>query len=65
MNWKQILQDLTDRKVTLQAIADECGLSSKGHAHDLKQGRQSTVSYEVGEKIVAMHKRVMRRKVAK
>jgi hypothetical protein len=63
MNWKQLIQDLTDRKITLQAIADECGFASKGHVHDLKTGRQCTVSYDAGVKLVALHKKAMRRKV--
>lgn len=62
MNWKQLIVDMTSRHVTLQNIADLCGMASKGHAHDLKTGRQSTVSYEVGVKLVALHKRVMRRR---
>jgi len=64
MNWKQIITDLTARRVTLQVISESCGLASKGHAHDLKTGRQSTVSYEAGVKLVALHKKVMRRKAA-
>lgn len=63
MNWKQLILDLTSRKITLQAIADECGFASKGHVHDLKTGRQATVSYDAGVKLVALHKRVMRRKI--
>lgn len=62
MNWKQTILDLTSRKITLEAIAKECGFSSKGHVHDLKTGRQATVSYDAGVKLVALHKKAMRRK---
>jgi AraC-like DNA-binding protein len=61
MNWQNLLSDLCKR-VTLQEIADECGFSSRGHVHDLKNNNQRTVSYEVGTKLVEYHKRVMRRK---
>ena len=63
MNWKNIIADLC-KKVTLQEIADTCGFSSRGHVHDLKTGKHEKVSYEVGMKLVAYHKRVMRRKDA-
>lgn len=63
MNWKNIITDLC-KKVTLQEIADSCGFSSRGHVHDLKTGMQKNVSYEVGARLIAYHKRVMRRKDA-
>ena len=48
--------------MTLKQIAEEVGLSSAGHAHDLKNGKQKSVAYEVGLKLVALHKKAMRRK---
>lgn len=48
--------------MTLQQIADECGMASKGHAHDLKTGKQKTVGYEIGLRLVALHKRMTRKK---
>jgi len=61
MNWKTLLSELSER-MTLQEIADGCGLASKGHVHDLKTGRQKTVAFEAGQSIVALHKKMMRRK---
>jgi predicted DNA-binding protein YlxM (UPF0122 family) len=61
MDFKKLINELGAHR-TLQEIADECGFSSKGHVHDLKTGRQLKVSYEIGVKLVAMHKKIMRRK---
>jgi hypothetical protein len=63
MNWKQIVTDLFE-ELTLQQIADACGLASKGHVHDIKTGKQSQVYYDAGVKLLALHKKVMRRKSA-
>lgn len=61
MNFQQLLSELSEH-MTLQKIADECGMASRGHVHDLISGRQKTVSYEAGLKLVALHKKAMRRK---
>ena len=61
MDWYQIIQDLQDRQVTLQEIADKCGFASRGAVHDLKNVEKATCSYERGAKLVALHKRAMRR----
>jgi hypothetical protein len=61
-DWYRIIQDLQDRKVTLQTIADECGFASRGAVHDLKMVDGATCSYERGAKLVAFHRKVMRRK---
>jgi len=50
--------------MTLKQIAEEVGLASGGHAHDIKSGKQKSVSYDVGLKLVALHKKEMRRKKA-
>lgn len=60
MNFQQLLSELS-KLMTLQKIADECGMASRGHVHDLINGRQKTVSYEAGLKLVALHKKAMRR----
>lgn len=54
MNWQTILSDLR-RVMTLQEIADGCGLASRGAVHNLLTGKQATVSYEIGAKLVSMH----------
>ncbi|MDD3965313.1 MAG: hypothetical protein PHD99_04695 [Candidatus Moranbacteria bacterium] len=60
MNWKKLMQELLKFK-TLQQIADECGLASKGHAHDILSGRQKSVHYEAGLRLVELHRKLMRR----
>lgn len=54
MNWQKLLSDLR-LVMTLQEIADGCGLASRGAVHNLATGRQTTVSYDIGAKLVAMH----------
>lgn len=61
MNWSKIISELAE-SMTLQQIADTCGLASKGHVHDIKTGKQKQVYYEAGCRLLAMHKKVMRRK---
>ena len=51
--------------MTLREIAAAVGLASGGHAHDLKSGKQKSVPYEIGLKLVALHKKVMKRKNAR
>lgn len=56
MNFQSLLSDL--RKVmTLEAIAQEVGLQSRGAVHGIATGHQKTVTYDVGTKIVALHRR--------
>jgi len=63
MDWKSIIADLQSRNVTLEEIAQECGFASRGAVHELKtQARQKTCSYEKGIRLIAMHRRTMRRK---
>ena len=56
MNWQQLVLDL--RKVmTLEEIAEAVGLQSRGAVHGISTGYQTKITYEVGTKIVALHKR--------
>ena len=57
-NWNQILRDLGE-VMTLQQIADACGFASKGHVHDLRSGKKKSVTYELGVRLMALHKKVM------
>ena len=47
--------------MTLQQIATKSGLASRGHAHDLASGKQKTVGYEVGLRLVSLHKKIARK----
>lgn len=61
MDWKSIITDIRSRKITLQEIATQSGMS-RGQVHDLITGRGKTVVYETGVKLIELHKRTMRRK---
>lgn len=54
MNWKQLMSDLCE-VMTLKQIAEQSGMASAGHAHDLKSGKSKSCSYEVGLKLVSLH----------
>lgn len=62
MNWSALIQDLRQRRETYKSIAETCGFASKSHVHDLASGRQTKVLWELGDALIRMHKRVMRRK---
>jgi hypothetical protein len=62
MNWMQVVLELRERGCTLGYIAETCGLSSKGHVHDIASGKQRRVLWEAGDALLKLHKRVMRRK---
>jgi hypothetical protein len=62
MNWSAIIHDLRSRRETYKSIAEACGFASKSHVHDLAHGRQTKVLWELGDALLKMHKRVMRRK---
>lgn len=64
MNLQTIIKELNET-MSLKEIAEQCGLASAGHAHDLMTGRRTKVFYETGVKIMEVHKRVMRRKARK
>lgn len=55
MDWINTIRDLRT-VMTLDEIAKSVGLASKGAVHNIVSGKQRTVSYEVGVKIVALHK---------
>jgi len=65
MNFQQLITEILERGYTLRQIADKCGLSSAGHVHDLKTGRQKKVSFESGALLCNLHRSAMRRKVRK
>ncbi len=43
-------------------IAESCGFASRGHVHDFINGKQKTVAWEIGQKIVEQHKKALRKK---
>lgn len=60
-NWKPILEALA-KSMTLRHIAELSGMASAGHVHDLKTGKQETVSYDIGVKLMLMHKKMESKK---
>jgi hypothetical protein len=63
MDWKNIVADLRKRNLTLEQIKDGAGFASRGHVHDIAAGKQRSVKWEIGDALLKLHKRVMRRKV--
>jgi hypothetical protein len=61
-DWQHIIQELRGRDLTLAYIADNCGFASRGHVHNLQKRPDSSVTWEIGDKLLKLHKRVMRRK---
>lgn len=43
--------------MTLDEIAQAIGMHSRGAIHGIATGRQKNVTYEVGVKLAALHKR--------
>ena len=56
-NWMPIISALT-KTMTLRSIAELSGMASPGHVYDLKTGRKTTVGYDIGVKLMQMHKRL-------
>jgi len=60
MNWKNIIQDLIDNGYSQKAIGETSGLS-QASVSDLYVGKTKSTYYEAGVKLIALHKRVMRK----
>ena len=63
MNWSQMITDISARGVTLRQIAELCDFASAGAVKNLHTGMQKTCAWERGDKLIKLHRRVMRRKV--
>jgi hypothetical protein len=61
MDWNKIISEILARGYTLREVAERCGFASPGALHDLKSGKQFTVSYERGVSLITMHRRTRRR----
>jgi hypothetical protein len=62
MNWIKLITELMDCKIRQATISREIGLSQPAIV-DLLKSKTLTVKWEVGDKLIKMHKRVMRKKV--
>lgn len=63
MDWKTLIAGLRARGLTLDEIRIACGFASRGHVHDVMTGKQGRVMWEIGDAMLRLHRRVMRRKV--
>jgi hypothetical protein len=63
MNIQQILQELSDSGLTDQQIGDRIE-AAQSIVTRLRNGLHSSTSFERGQKIMALHKEVMKKKAA-
>ncbi len=61
MNFATLITDLRARGLTLQDIADKCGFASRGHVLDVERGEQQRLSWDVGDKLIRLSRRIKRR----
>jgi predicted XRE-type DNA-binding protein len=64
MDWIRLLSDLTASGLTQAEIASEVGVTQSSIS-DLKRGTTTRPNFELGNKLVQLHKRVMREVAAK
>jgi transcriptional regulator with XRE-family HTH domain len=58
VNWAQLISELMARKWTQSRIADRVGVSQPTIS-ELANGKSKSTSYEIGNKLTALHKEVM------
>ena len=61
MNWPQLIQDLRTADMTQAQIAAFVGVNQSSIS-DLARGLTKKPSFEIGDKLQTLHKRVQRRK---
>jgi len=59
MDWKALITDLMNTGLSQATIGQHLGMS-QAWVSDLVRGRTSTMHWEVGEKLIALHKRRMK-----
>lgn len=64
MNPKSIINDLCAAGLTQTSIASGVGLHQSGVSR-LKTGKQAFISYAVGERLIALHRKHKQRRAAK
>ena len=60
MNWKTLIQDLLNTGRTQAEIAAKIGISQPAIV-DLLQSKTKSVRWEVGNELIKLHKKVMRK----
>ena len=61
MNWTELLRDLSSTGLTQVEIAAAVG-AHQSTISDLARGKTATPSFEIGDKLRDLHKRVQRRR---
>jgi hypothetical protein len=64
MNFKPMLRDLA-QVYTLESIKEMCGFASRGHVHDVMNGKQEGVKFELGMSILDAHAQLKRQQKRK
>jgi hypothetical protein len=60
MNWQTILAAIRSRPMTFEEIRSQCGFASRSHVFNLATGKQKTVEWSIGDKLLKLHKKVLR-----
>ena len=58
MNWKKLIQELCASGMTQAEISTEVGLA-QASISDIARGRTKAPSWDPGQKIIALHNRVL------
>jgi hypothetical protein len=62
MNWKTLVGDLVARGMSYRAIGKVIG-TGPGNVHAIGAGLREDVMWSLGDKLITLHRKVMRRKV--
>lgn len=57
MDWKKIIQDLTNSGLTQAQIAESCN-TGQSHISALSKGVRKSPNWQLGESLINMHKRI-------
>lgn len=63
MNWSEIIKDLLGCGLTQAEIATRCGTSQSLISY-LLNGERRSPNWQLGDSLIRLHKRFMRRKAA-
>lgn len=61
MDWKKLIQDLLDQGMSQAEIADGIGIKQPSLNEILNSDTRTDVRWRTGDKLIALHKRVMKR----
>lgn len=61
MDWKKIIQEILSSGMTQAAVAEHVGIKQPSLSEILNSETRKGVRWETGNKLIALHKRVMRK----